>query len=48
MDANYLDLSHEYYILVPKNKDYADELYRYDIYGKGEINNSSFPDKKFN
>ncbi|WP_406030234.1 hypothetical protein [Succinivibrio sp.] len=39
MDANYLDLSHEYYILVPKNKDYADELYRYDIYGKGEINN---------
>lgn len=35
--GGYLNLSHSYRILVPKNSDAAERLYVYDIYDNGEI-----------
>ena len=38
LENKYLDLTHEYYILVPLSKEAMDRVYRYEIYGdNGEI-----------
>lgn len=51
-DDHYMDLMHNYYIVVPISKQYEEDLYEYKIFEDGEIRSCFikmvFDEKKYN